>query len=78
MTEKPILINLPEATETALQDLAAQQGKTTAELIQEAIEQYLSRPNKSLPNCLGIGRSGRSDLSERVDELLWQDDETFS
>lgn len=28
---------------------------------------------KPLPKSIGIAKSGRTDLSERVDELLWQD-----
>ncbi len=70
---KPTVIYLPEETETALQEIANQKGQTLSEIIQEIIKEYSLTKKKSLPNCVGMGNSSMSDLSERVDELLWQD-----
>ena len=70
---KQTIIYLPEETEFALQELANQKGKTPSEIIQEMIEEYSLIKKKLLPKCIGMGSSGMSDLSERVDELLWQD-----
>lgn len=70
---KPTVIYLPEETETALQEIANQKGKTLSEIIQEIIKEYSLIKKKSLPKCVGMGNSGMSDLSERIDELLWQD-----
>lgn len=69
---KPTVIYLPEETEITLQEIAKQKGKTLSEIIQEMVQEYYLTKKKSLPNCVGMGNSGMSDLSERVDELLWQ------
>ncbi len=70
---KPTVIFLPQETEQILEQLSAQGGQTPSEIVQEAIEFYLLRKKKTLPKCVGMGKSGISDLSERVDELLWQE-----
>ncbi len=70
---KAATVYLPEETNTALEQLATQTGRSQTELIQAAIEDYLSRNQRSLPHCVGMGRSGRSDLSERDEALLWQE-----
>lgn len=51
--------------------MAKQQNRPTAELVREAVAEYARahRP-ATLPTSVGAGRSGRSDISERVDELL--------
>ncbi len=51
--------------------MAKQQNRPTAELVREAVAQYAQahRPT-TLPTSVGAGHSGRSDISERVDELL--------
>lgn len=70
---KPTVIYLPEETELALQEIANQKGKTPSEIIQEMVNDYPFTKKKPRPKCIGMGDSGRSDLSERTDELLWQD-----
>ncbi len=51
--------------------LAKAIGRPTAELIREAVADYLRRyaPGAE-PSCLGAGRSGRPDLGERAEEFL--------
>lgn len=68
---KPTTIYLPEETEANLQELAKETEKSVSELIQELINNYLSQTTKKLPKSIGMGASGRSDLSSRTDELLW-------
>lgn len=70
---KETTVSLPEETNAALEQLATQTGRSQTELIQTAIEDYLSRKQRSLPRSIGMGKSGRSDLSERDEELLWQE-----
>jgi predicted transcriptional regulator len=67
------LVNLPDRIKASLQQLVNQTGKPEEELIGEAIEAYLESQNRPLPRSIGIGASDRGDLSDRVDDLLWQD-----
>jgi len=69
----PTVIYLPAQTEQVLAELAAQNDKTPSEIIQEAIQLYLiSKPQKR-SKSIGMGKSEISNLSERVDELLWKE-----
>jgi len=62
---------LPEADYRRLKDLARREGRATAELVREAVAQYARRRRPArLPGSLGVGRSGRGDLSERAESLL--------
>ena len=70
---KPTVIYLPQETEQVLERLSVQGGKTPSEIIQEAIQFYVVNKKKTLPKCVGMGKSGITDLSERVDELLWKE-----
>lgn len=70
---KETTVYLPEEANWALDQLAHQTGRSQAELIREAIEHYLSLNNRSLPHSVGMGASGRTDLAERDEELLWQE-----
>ena len=67
---KPTTIYLPEETENQLQEMANNTGKSIAELIQELIISQFPQPSKKLPKSVGMGASGRSDLSSKVDQLL--------
>jgi len=51
--------------------LAAEDGRPPAALIREAVSQYASRrlPRRRA-RSVGIGRSGRKDLSVRAEKLL--------
>jgi hypothetical protein len=70
---KPTQIELPETLNLALEHLAHQTGRSPLELIQEAIEIYLFQQNSPLSPSIGMGASGRNDLSQQDEELLWQD-----
>jgi metal-responsive CopG/Arc/MetJ family transcriptional regulator len=57
-----------------IKDLAKQEDRSVAELLREAMEQYIKGkrgPAKQL-SIIGIGESGRSDIAEDHEELLWQ------
>jgi hypothetical protein len=70
---KPTQIEFPETLNSALERLSHQTGRSFLELIQEAVEIYISQQNSPLPPSIGMGASGRNDLSQRDEELLWQD-----
>lgn len=54
-----------------LKELAVAEGRPTAELIREAVAEYVRRHSvQRMPASVGAVRSGRSDLSERAEELL--------
>lgn len=59
-----------------LKRIARAEGRSTAQLMREALEEYVrarqSQTSRPL-SFISLGRSGRSDISERVDELLWQE-----
>jgi hypothetical protein len=64
-------VYLDPADHRRLKALARQEGRSTAELIREAVAEYARRRAGGLrPASLGAGRSGRRDLSERAEELL--------
>jgi len=55
-----------------LKALASAQGRTTAQLVREAVAEYAARHAESVarPASIGAGRSGRGDLASRAEELL--------
>lgn len=64
------------ADEKLLNDLkriADEEGISTAESIRQALERFVTQRQKSRKEIsfIGIGRSGRKDVSERFEELLW-------
>jgi hypothetical protein len=64
-------VYLDAAVYRRLKALARSQGRTAAELVREAVADYTARVSAPVrPSSLGAGRSGRSDLSERAEELL--------
>lgn len=57
----------------ALEDLARKQRTSLSAVIRSALEEFVARRQaaKPLPSFLGIGSSGRKDVSEKAEELLW-------
>jgi len=71
---KPTTIYLPEETEANLQELANKIGKSVSEIIQEVITNYVTQTTQKLPKSVGMGASGRSDLSSLSEQLLWTEE----
>jgi hypothetical protein len=61
---------LEEDTVQALERLANTQGRSQAEIIREALAVYTERGVRPAPKGIGAYRSGRSDVSERAEDLL--------
>ena len=62
---------LPEAEYRVIKSLARRQNRPAAELLREAITEYARRHGKRpKPKSVGLGHSGRGDVSERAEELL--------
>jgi predicted transcriptional regulator len=62
-------ILLPDDVDVRLRQEAQRRGTTISEVTREAIVQHLGGPGRRL-RAAGAGRSGRSDISERIEELL--------
>jgi hypothetical protein len=68
---KKTTVYLPPADYRRLKAIARERGRSAAELIREAVAVYAQRHGgKGKVRSLGAGRSGRTDLSERAEELL--------
>jgi hypothetical protein len=68
---KRTTVKIPGALDARLGYEAQRRGTTIAETSREALEAYLvgSSTRRQL-GAAGAGRSGRSDLSERIEEIL--------
>ena len=69
-------VYLDAADYERLKLMARSQGRPAAELVREAVAEYARRNITSvLPRSLGSGRSGRRDLADRVEDLLFDSGE---
>ena len=67
---KRTTIKLPDEIDVRLRLEATQRGMTISELTREAIETHLGqRPERRLL-AAGAGRSGQTNVSERIEEIL--------
>jgi len=57
-----------------MKSLAAEENRSVAEIVREAMEEYLKRKRKAVRkfSFLGIGNSGRRDVAEEHELLLWK------
>lgn len=53
-----------------LQAIAKASGQPAAQLVREAVRQFVAANAPPRPRSIGSGRSGRGDVSERAEELL--------
>jgi hypothetical protein len=71
-------IFLKDETADTLKRIADRQGRTQEEVIQDALSTYAAsrntteQPERPLPKGAGCYSSGRSDVSEKAEELLRQ------
>jgi hypothetical protein len=64
-------VYLPAAEYRRLQALARSEGRSTAELIREAVAEYAGRrAGQKRPRTLGAFRSGRRTIAEKAEKLL--------
>ncbi len=63
-----------EALLNEIRDLSLQENKSLAEVIREAMQEYLKKKQKRKKTLsfIGIGDSGKKEISEKHEELLWQ------
>ena len=59
-----------EETALSFRQLAQAQGRSQAELVRDAVMQYVRQATRPAPKGIGAHRSGRSDISGRAEELL--------
>lgn len=54
-----------------LKQLAIAEGRKAAELVREAVAEYMTaRSSRKPPASIGAGHSGRKDLGERAEDML--------
>lgn len=63
-------VYLSAADYRRLRAIARTDGRSTAELVREAVAVYVARRGSKRPKSIAAGHSGRGDLSERAEELL--------
>jgi hypothetical protein len=67
---KRTMVTLPDDLHKQLRQEATRRRMTISGLTQEAIETYLGSGRRRRLLAAGAGRSGRSDVSERIEESL--------
>ncbi len=68
---KRTTLKLPDALDARLRHEAERRNATISEVSREAIEAYLGESGgRRRLGAAGAGRSGRTDVSERIEEIL--------
>jgi Arc/MetJ-type ribon-helix-helix transcriptional regulator len=65
---KRTTVKIPDDLDVRLRDEAQRRGITVSDLIREALEAHLTSGRRL--GAAGAGRSGRDDVSERIEEIL--------
>ena len=64
---------IEEELEEEIKRIARLKGKKTSEVVREALRDYVKRHrSKKTLSFVGIGKSGREDISETHEEELWE------
>ena len=66
---KRTTVKLPDDMDARLRHEAARRGVTISEVTREAIAGHLGGATRRF-GAAGAGRSGRADISERIEEIL--------
>lgn len=64
------IVELDEETVALVQELAAGEHRSAGEVIRDALAAYACLGKRPLPKGTGKYRSGRSDTSEKTEEIL--------
>ena len=68
---KRTTVKIPDALDARLRHEAELRGVTISEISRDALEVYLGEQSgRRMLGAAGAGRSGRSDISERIEEIL--------
>lgn len=69
---KRTTVKLPDDIDAQVRLEAARRGMTISEVLRESVEEHLAaaRGRRRRLLAAGAGRSGRSDVSERIEEIL--------
>jgi predicted transcriptional regulator len=67
---KRTTVKLPDELDARLRLEARRRRMSISEITREAIEAHLSPPKRRHLLAAGTGNSGRSDIAERIEELL--------
>lgn len=68
---KRTTVKLPDDVDREMREDAARRGITVSEWVRQSIEASLPRQRgRRRLLAVGAGRSGRSDVSERIEEIL--------
>ena len=57
-----------------IREISAEENVSVAEVMREAMKSYIvrKRKKKNKLSFVGIAKSGRKDIAERHEELLWK------
>ena len=73
-TMKRTTVKIPEELDTRIRREAERRGVTFSQITREALEHYLGPPTtpdgRRVFLSAGAGSSGRSDISEHIEEIL--------
>ena len=68
---KRTTVKIPDVLDARLRHEAQRRGVTISDISREALEAYLvGGPGRRRLGAAGAGRSGSSDVSERIEEIL--------
>ena len=62
-------VELPDEVADRVADLASERGVSPEAVARELLEAQLPPQPNGAPDFIGVGHSGRGDISERVKEL---------
>lgn len=63
-------VKIPDDLDTRLRHEAQRRGTTMAEVTRAALEEHLGAGKRRRLDAAAAGRSGRSDISERIEEII--------
>jgi Ribbon-helix-helix protein, copG family len=67
---KRTTVKLPDDLDARLRHEARRRGVTIADVTRTALEEHLGVGRRRSLGARGAGRSGRSDVSERIEEII--------